>query len=469
MNYMRHYTAMPVSQEHDPSSAKTVLSVSQLNHQARLTIEQRFSQVWVMGEMSNFARPRSGHWYFSLKDDSAQVRCAMFANRNRGVSLQPGDGQLVIARGRVSLYEGRGDFQIIIDHLEPAGEGALRQAFDKLKVKLATEGLFDQSLKQTLPNIPTHIAVVTSATGAAIKDVIAVWQRRYPCMRITVIPTAVQGDAAEQQIIQAIKQADALQPDALLLTRGGGSLEDLWSFNLESVARTLAACSSPTVSAIGHEIDTTICDYVADIRAPTPSAAAELMTPERFTLEQSIVQYARTLLSHWQRYHERLAMIVANLRLQIPAPGQVLEGANQRVDDAGERLQMAMTRKLEMRELQLQAQANKLAGLRPSKQLSYAKSQVRSLTERLSYAWGKQLDRQTQILTSLSRMLNTVSPLPTLGRGFAIVTTSTGDVATSVHQLQPGDITRTYLADGAIETEVTEIQPGQTIGRRPLD
>ena len=344
-------------------TAKTVLSVSELNRQARITIEERFNQVWVMGEMSNFARPRSGHWYFSLKDESAQVRCAMFANRNRAVSMQPGDGQLVIVRGRVSLYEGRGDFQIIVDHLEPAGEGALRQAFDQLKVKLAGEGLFSSDRKQPLPEIPEHIAVITSPTGAAFRDVLAVWARRFPALRVTLIPTAVQGNEAEEQLVAAINQAAGLEPDAVLLTRGGGSLEDMWSFNLESVARALAACPCPTVSAVGHEIDVTICDYVADVRAPTPSAAAELMVPSADDLLRVLAHHHRQMQLLWHRYHKMQALTVANLRLQLPSPQQVLERAYQRVDDANARLNQGLRHKLRLCRLQFAGQARQLQAL----------------------------------------------------------------------------------------------------------
>ena len=272
----------------DINQNRPVLTVSALNKQARLTIEERFQMVWVTGELSNFARPRSGHWYFTLKDSGAQVRCAMFANSNRRVQMQPTDGQQVLIRGRVSLYEGRGDFQIIADQMEPAGEGVLRQAFDALKVKLADEGLFARERKRPIPDIPKHIAVVTSPTGAALQDVLAVWQRRFPTLQVTVIPTAVQGPEAEAQVLRALNAASKLTVDAILLTRGGGSLEDLWTFNLESVARAVAASQIPIVSAIGHEIDIAITDFVADLRAPTPSVAAELMVPDGQEMLQNI-------------------------------------------------------------------------------------------------------------------------------------------------------------------------------------
>ena len=322
----------------DINQNRPVLTVSQLNKQARLTIEERFQMVWVTGELSNFARPRSGHWYFTLKDSGAQVRCAMFANSNRRVQMQPTDGQQVLIRGRVSLYEGRGDFQIIADQMEPAGEGVLRQAFDALKVKLADEGLFDRERKRPLPDIPKHIAVVTSPTGAALQDVLAVWQRRFPTLQVTVIPTAVQGPEAEAQVLRALNAASKLAVDAILLTRGGGSLEDLWTFNLESVARAVAALQIPIVSAIGHEIDIAITDFVADLRAPTPSVAAELMVPDGQEMLQNIDGEFRhlTVLMEGQLRERQLQLDKLNLRLV--SPESYLQQAWMRLDDLSNRI-----------------------------------------------------------------------------------------------------------------------------------
>ncbi len=446
-----------------PDSGKTILSVSELNREARVTIEHHFKQVWVMGEMSNFARPRSGHWYFSLKDENAQVRCAMFANRNRAVNLQPGDGQLVIVRGRVSIYEGRGDFQIIVDHLEPAGEGALRQAFDQLKIKLASEGLFAAQRKQPLPAIPEHVAVITSPTGAAIKDVLAVWQRRFPSLRVTIVPSQVQGDGAEAQLLHALERATRLQPDVVLVTRGGGSLEDLWSFNLESVARALAACPLPTVSAVGHEIDVTICDFVADVRAPTPSAAAELIVPSAADLLRIFNHHHRQLNLIWHRRHEYLALTVANLRLQLPSPQRVLERANQRVDDAAQRLTQILADQLRYQDIRLAALARQLHALGPDEQLQTAKTALSSLHRRLQFSLTRNLQSRSQQLQGLSRMLQSVSPLPTLARGFAVVKDSAGNVVTSAGSVEPGAHTITYLADGALLSEVREVKQDVSI------
>ncbi|XOV82133.1 MAG: exodeoxyribonuclease VII large subunit [bacterium] len=449
-----------------PNQDNPILTVTQLNRQARLALEQRFNQVWVMGEMSNFARPRSGHWYFSLKDENAQVRCAMFANRNRSVALQPGDGQLVIARGRVSLYEGRGDFQVIVESLEAAGEGALRQAFDQLKLKLAAEGLFDAQNKRALPEMPQHVAVITSPTGAAIRDVIAVWQRRFPSLRVTVIPSAVQGPAAEAELLAALQKVPQLEPDIVLLTRGGGSLEDLWSFNLESVARALAACAYPTVSAVGHEIDVSICDFVADVRAPTPSAAAELIAPDAAAVQQALKQQLRALERAWQRdLHSHLQQL-KHLQRRLPNPEQIITRFGQRIDDANLRLEAAISRKLDYLRLQISGAQRQLQALGPTEQLHSAQRSLVSSQRRLIYAMRQRLVAQSNQLAGFSRMLHGVSPLPTINRGFALVENNSGSVVTSLAQLSPGDTTTTYLQDGAFVATVDHLQPGATLTNR---
>ena len=281
---------------------KLVFTVSELAGAVRFTLEERFPMVWVEGELSNLRAPGSGHWYFTLKDDRAQLRCAMFANRNRFVRFKPRDGMKVILRGRVSLYEARGDFQLLADHLELSGEGALRAAFDALKRTLSDEGLFAETRKRPLPDFPTHLAVISSRSGAALRDVVSVLRRRCPALRVTLLPVSVQGKDAEVQILEALDRvADwpaefGAEPDVVLLTRGGGSLEDLWAFNLESVARAVAASPIPIVSAIGHETDFTICDFVADVRAPTPSAGAELIAPN---------------MRDWLRRAARLTLVAA--------------------------------------------------------------------------------------------------------------------------------------------------------------
>ena len=273
-----------------PQSNREILSVGDLNRAARQLLEGQFAMVFVEGEISNFARPSSGHWYFTLKDSSAQLRCAMFRNRNQSIRFAPANGQQVIVRGKISLYEGRGEYQMIAEFLEEAGDGALRRAFDKLKSQLEAEGLFAEYTKKVIPAMPRHIAIITSPTGAAIRDVLQVLKRRFPAINVSVLPVAVQGDEAPAQIVRALSQANQYVEDPfdlILLTRGGGSLEDLWAFNTEPVARAIFASQLPVVCAVGHETDVSIADFVADLRAPTPSAAAELISPDGAEWQQT--------------------------------------------------------------------------------------------------------------------------------------------------------------------------------------
>jgi exodeoxyribonuclease VII large subunit len=452
-----------MDQNRIPIAERSVLSVSDLNRRARITIEQEFHSVWVVGELSNFARPRSGHWYFTLKDEQAQVRCAMFANRNRAVQLQPAAGQLVIVRGRVSLYEGRGDFQIIVDRMEAAGEGALRQAFDQLKVKLAGEGLFEPARKQALPEFPRHCVVVSSASGAALRDVLAVWQRRYPALRVTLVPTSVQGQAASDELIAALQRAERLRPDVILLTRGGGSLEDLWAFNLEPVARAVAHCSVPVVSAIGHEIDVTICDFVADLRAPTPSAAAELITPDAADVVYTFAHHQRNLLLNWRRLASHLALGIENLRLKLPSPRHIVEQAAQRTDDAAQRLQYALHRELAAHAARLAANRRQLAALGPRVQIQRAATATAVLQQRLRHGIQQQLNQRARSLSSSTRMLHGLSPLPTIGRGYALLTDASHKVLSSATDIARGQSITAYLADGAVDATVNRVMPGKTI------
>ncbi|MGB7397419.1 MAG: exodeoxyribonuclease VII large subunit, partial [Candidatus Macondimonas sp.] len=276
--------------------ADSVYSVSRLNREARILLEGGLPLLWVMGEISNFSQPSSGHWYFTLKDAQAQVRCAMFRNRNQGLGLRPQNGMQVQVRVRVSLYEPRGEFQLIAEQMQPAGEGALRLAFEALKARLAAEGLFDASLKRPLPAYPHTIGVITSPTGAALRDILHVLNRRYPLARVVFYPVPVQGVDAAPQIVQALRLAgERAECDVLILARGGGSLEDLWAFNEEIVARAVRACPLPVVSGVGHEIDFTIADFVADLRAPTPSAAAESVVPDGSDLLRRFDQYQQRL------------------------------------------------------------------------------------------------------------------------------------------------------------------------------
>jgi exodeoxyribonuclease VII large subunit len=324
-----------------PGANREIISVSELNHSARRLLEGEFPMVYVEGEISNFANPSSGHWYFTLKDQKSQLRCAMFRNRNQRLQFVPGNGLQIMVRGKVSLYEGRGEFQLIAEHMEEAGDGALRQAFEKLKADLQREGLFDAEIKKPIPTLPEHIGIITSATGAVIHDVITVMQRRFPAIKLSVIPVQVQGDISASLIKEALEFANQYRADpidVILLTRGGGSLEDLWSFNTEVVARAIYSSQIPVISAVGHESDVTIADFVADLRAPTPSAAAELLAPDG-------KEWTATLDRIEQKFHSEMKSVISlhqnhlsHVTRRLRHPGQRLQDLGQRLDDLEIRL-----------------------------------------------------------------------------------------------------------------------------------
>ena len=453
----------------EESQQRSVVTVSQLNREARVTIEQRFSQVWVTGELSNFARPRSGHWYFTLKDNNAQVRCAMFANRNQRVSMQPSDGQQVLIRGRVSLYENRGDFQIIVEQMEPAGAGALRQAFDALKLKLASEGLFATERKQALPQQPETAVIVSSASGAAVHDVLAVWRRRYPRLQVTLIPTAVQGAEAEPQILAALAKAENLQPDVILLTRGGGSLEDLWCFNLESVARAIYALTTPVVSAIGHEIDVTIADFVADLRAPTPSAAAELMVPDANDLSDNVDALYRHLRNLTRNQLRHQSLLLHNTALQLVSPQTHIQQNWQRLDDLRRRATAATEGTVRALESQLGKTEGRLRLQGPTPRLQLARQQLAAAQQLLQNRCEQRLNQYQTSLANLVRMLEGVSPLPTLARGYAIVRSTEGRVIESADALNAGDRVTAQFAKGTVTALVENIDPMASLQSGNLD
>ena len=453
----------------EESQQRSVVTVSQLNREARVTIEQRFSQVWVSGELSNFARPRSGHWYFTLKDNNAQVRCAMFANRNQRVSMQPSDGQQVLIRGRVSLYENRGDFQIIVEQMEPAGAGALRQAFDALKLKLASEGLFATERKQALPQQPETAVIVSSASGAAVHDVLAVWRRRYPRLQVTLIPTAVQGAEAEPQILAALAKAENLQPDVILLTRGGGSLEDLWCFNLESVARAIYALTTPVVSAIGHEIDVTIADFVADLRAPTPSAAAELMVPDANDLSDNVDALYRHLRNLTRNQLRHQSLLLHNTALQLVSPQTHIQQNWQRLDDLRRRATAAAEGTVRTLESQLGKTEGRLHLQGPTPRLQLARQQLAAAQQLLQNRCQQRLNQYQTSLANLVRMLEGVSPLPTLARGYAIVRSTEGRVIESADALNAGDRVTAQFAKGTVTALVENIDPMASLQSGNLD
>jgi exodeoxyribonuclease VII large subunit len=440
---------------------REVLSVSQLNNRARLLLEDVFSGIWVEGEISNLARPASGHVYFTLKDSQAQVRCALFRQNAARVRQALRDGLAVKVRGKVSLFEGRGDYQLILDAVEPAGDGALRLAFEALKEKLGAEGLFSTERKIALPAHPKRIGIVTSPTGAVIRDIISVFRRRAPQVELNLIPTAVQGREATTQIVRALQRADALGFDALILARGGGSLEDLWCFNEESVARAVAACVTPIVSAVGHETDVSIADFVADVRAPTPSAAAELLAPDSSELVQRLHNLQRRLVLHMQGRLARERLRLDGVSRRLRHPGERLRQQAQRLDDLDMRLRRAFAQRLANQYERLARLDARLAAQHPGRNLALLRQRLDGLAARLPRAMQGQLRSQRQQLGALAAQLQIVSPLATLGRGYSILLDERGQAVRSAAQTQPGQRLKARLSEGELDVRVEDnhIQP----------
>ena len=441
-----------------PDTRPRALSVSELNHQARHLLESSFMQVWVEGELSSFSRPSSGHWYFSLKDQKCQIRCAMFRGANQRIRTLPKEGDQIRIRGKVTLYENRGDFQIIVEHLEPAGLGPLQQAFEALKMKLQAEGLFDPARKKPLPVTPRHIGVVTSPTGAAIHDILTVLARRCPAIPVTLYPTAVQGQAATADIVNAIDHAQRHGvADVLIIGRGGGSLEDLWCFNEEAVARAIAGCSIPTVSAVGHEVDVTIADFVADLRAPTPSAAAEKISPDQSQWLRRLAEQQLRLGQSARRLLLRLDQQLGHLAARLRDPRRELQDKAQRMDELDMRLNKAMNLKLQQQQLKTGHLAQRLGTQSPTKTLQNAGEQVQRLNERLNKAIRQNLRQQQEKLQLNAQTLNVVSPLATLGRGYAIVRDDQNRIVRSADQLSAGQTISARFGQGNVSAEVTKV------------
>ena len=389
-----------------------IFTIAEFTRMVRSLLETHFSTVWIEGEISNFVCPRSGHWYFSLKDETAQISCAMFQSCNQRIKFQPEDGMHVLVRAKTTLYEARGDFQLVVSHIEEMGIGALQRAFEQLKQKLEKAGLFDEKHKKPIPAFPHCVGVITSSTGAAIRDILHVFKRRFPALPIIIYPTLVQGDLAAQQIVKAIEIAnDRNECDVLLLSRGGGSLEDLWPFNEEIVAHAIFNSRIPVVSGIGHEIDFTIADFVADLRAPTPSAAAEMISPNQIEILDQLEKH--------QHYLVR-----------------------------------ALTQRLEQLKLSFAGLKKRLTQCHPIVQIEQQTQRCDQLEQRLVRAQKNQFERYQHRLQLLSRALNAVNPLATLDRGFAIVTHQSNKVITDEKQVQAGEIITTQLAKGKIKSVV---------------
>ena len=448
-----------------PADELAVLSVSSLNRMARSLLEGNFPAVTVEGEISNLAQPSSGHWYLTLKDSKSQLRCAMFSNRNRLVRFRPANGQQIIVRGKLSIYEGRGDYQLIIENMEEAGDGALRRAFEELKAKLQAEGLFDEATKQEVHDGFRHIGLITSGTGAAIRDLLSVFGRRFPAIRLTLFPVAVQGQGAAAEIAAAIESANRLRGklglEALIVGRGGGSLEDLQAFNEEVVARAIYASELPVTSAVGHEVDFTIADFVADLRAPTPSAAAELMSPSQQDYADHFSAYRQMFAQTMLRIVERHRQTLNSLQRHLQRPDRRLQERAQFLDSLENRLRRAQHQQLTGSSKQLQHLRQRLTSFSPRQQLLRTHADIERLQHSLLQGVRQRLLGSRTELANLSRNLNAVSPLNTLGRGYSITYDAGGRLLKSVATVQPGDLLTTRLADGEISATVNSIRTSE--------
>lgn len=439
--------------EEKPTGERKVLSISELNRKAKELLEIHLPLVWVEGEISNLSQPSSGHWYFTLKDQNAQVRCAMFRGRNQLLKFKLAAGDNVVVRTRVSLYEGRGEFQLIVEHMEQAGFGLLQKRFEELKNKLQDEGLFDDIHKKELPEYVSRIAVITSATGAAIRDVLHVLERRFPLIEVNIIPTLVQGEDAAAQIIDAIKLANKLVGlDLILLCRGGGSIEDLWAFNSEKLARAIFASKLPVISAVGHEVDFTISDFVADLRAPTPSVGAEMISPDATELLDTFDGYALLCENAVTRNLEKLKDRVKHLAARVRHPSERLQNRGQQLDQLEIRLRISRNNFIDANRARLSNAMSLLGSPRPLIQkkraeLAYNKTKLYSLIQH--YLGNKKLSLQ-----KFCGMLDVVSPLGTLQRGYAIALKKDGSVVRSSTQVTKGESLDIRLHEGKLSTKI---------------
>ena len=446
------------------ASGRDVFTISRLNSEVRAVLDSSFPLLWVEGEISNLSTPRSGHLYFSLKDAHAQVRCALFRAKRQRLRFQPADGVQVLARVRIGFYEPRGDFQLIVEHLEPAGAGAAQREFERLKQRLQGEGLFDPARKRPLPTFPSRLGVITSPSGAAIRDVLKVLRRRAPQLAVTIFPVRVQGSGAAEEILEALRIATQRGDcDVLLLTRGGGSIEDLAAFNDERLARAVAAVDIPVVSAVGHEIDFAITDFVADRRAPTPSAAAELISPDTAVLKLKIGGQHNRLYQAMRRrlQSDRRELHRLEGRLRRGSPHSRLRQQQQRLDELDLRLLRALRTSLRMREHALGRAMLALRSHSPATRLRLLRQRYSDLSERMQQAWNQAGRQRSDLLTAMMRQLNAVSPLATMQRGYAVLRRpASGEVVSSVSQVSRGEQLEALLSDGRIKLQVEQAIPG---------
>jgi exodeoxyribonuclease VII large subunit len=436
---------------------RDIYSVSRLNREVRVLLERGFGSLWLEAEISNFARPSSGHWYFSLKDAGAQVRCAMFRQRNMLCAFTARDGQKVLVRARIGLYEPRGEYQLVVDHMEDAGLGALKRQFEELRARLGQEGLFAAERKRPLPSLPRRIGVITSPTGAAVRDILHVLARRFPAAAVLIYPVPVQGAQAAAEITAALELAGRrAECDVLILARGGGSLEDLWAFNDERLARAIVASPIPVIAGIGHEVDFTIADFAADVRAPTPSAAAELVVPDaeewHATFARFAVRLQRAVRRRLEEQRERLRWLTGRAALVTPAAR--LAAQAQRLDELEQSMVRTLRRRLQEHRERLRWLAGRAAQVSPAARLRQHRMRLENLDQRLRRAWLHSLSSRRERLLPLVRTLNAVSPLATLERGYAIVSVEGGAILRDAADARPGTFIDARLARGRIRAKI---------------
>lgn len=439
---------------------RDIYTVSRLNREVKALLEGGFPALWIEGEISNLARPASGHLYFCIKDASAQIRCALFKSQARALRTALRDGMHVLVRARVSLYEGRGEFQLVVEHVEDSGEGALRRAFEALKARLAAEGLFDTAHKKSLPMLARRIGVITSPSGAALRDILTTLRRRFPAIAILLYPVSVQGDGAAEKIAAAIHLASKRNEcDALIVARGGGSLEDLWPFNEEIVARAIYACRIPVISGVGHETDVTIADLVADVRAPTPTAAAEVLSPSQAHWLGQFEQYQIRLTRLMERRLHESAQRLDWLGGRLLRPDQRLVLTTQRVAALHQRLRHAATAAQRSAIHLVATRRMRLLALSPAARLVGLRQRLGHAQQRLHAAFAHGLSHHAGQLQTAARRLHALSPLATLARGYAIVSRiDDGAILRRAADARPGERLRARLAQGALVCKVERVE-----------
>jgi exodeoxyribonuclease VII large subunit len=440
-----------------PGPESRIYRPAELNQEVRMHLEAGFPRLWLQAELSNLARPASGHLYFTLKDNRAQIRCALFRGNAVGLGFRPENGQEVLVRGRLSLYEARGDYQLIADAMLEAGAGALQQAFEALKKKLEGEGLFEAARKKPLPAWPRTISVITSPSGAAVRDILKVLAQRWPSAAVRIYPSQVQGEAAPGELVRALRAADRHRfGDVIIIGRGGGSLEDLWAFNDETVARAIAATETPVISAVGHESDFTIADFVADVRAPTPSAAAAAATPDGPALRLQLRRQDNQLLRAMRNRLDRQAQTVDHLtrRLTSQHPGRRLEQMQQLTDALSRRAAVAIDQQLKRGRTRLEGLHLRLMSRHPARQLERLTTDCDRLQARLARAMQQRITQSAERLGGLARALNNVSPLAVLERGYAVVRDPKGDALTRRDQFIKGNKINLLLHEFEVDADI---------------